>query len=123
MRRKEESLPQLAQEVRRLARRAYPSAPPQLLGLLSRDHFLDALDDPVLRLGVYQMRPGTLEEALKVALEIEAFYTAKKQRNFPGRRVVRATEGKAIPSESETTELSRTATDGIKQCQLSMAEL
>ncbi|KAJ8027616.1 hypothetical protein HOLleu_32813 [Holothuria leucospilota] len=78
IRKKEKSLPQLAQEVRRLARRAYPSAPPQQLGLLSRDHFLDALDDTDLRLGVYQMRPGTLEEALKVALEIEAFYTAEK---------------------------------------------
>ncbi|KAJ8029256.1 hypothetical protein HOLleu_28605 [Holothuria leucospilota] len=123
IRKKEESLPQLAQEVRRLARRAYPSAPPQLLGFLCKDHFLDALDDQDLRLGVYQMRPGSLEEALKAALEMEAFHTAEKQRNFSGRKVVRASEGKAIKSESETTGLCMTATEGIKQCRLSMAEL
>ncbi|KAJ8042889.1 hypothetical protein HOLleu_09767 [Holothuria leucospilota] len=111
IRKKEESLPQLAQEVRRLARRAYPSAPPKLLGFLCKDHFLDALDDQDLRLGVYQMRPGSLEEALKAALEMEAFHTAEKQK------------GKAIKSESETTELCMTATEGIKQCRLSMAEL
>ncbi|KAJ8050192.1 hypothetical protein HOLleu_03295 [Holothuria leucospilota] len=123
IRKKEESLPQLAQEVRRLARQAYPSAPPQLLGFLCKDHLLDALDDQDLRLGVYHMGPGSLEEALKAALEMEAFHTAEKQRNFSGRRVVRASEGKAIKSESETTGLCMTATEGIKQCRLSMAEL
>ena len=61
--------------------------------MLAKDHFVDVMDDPDLRFGIYQIRPRTLDEALKAALEIEAFQTAEKQRNFTGRRAVRAVGG------------------------------
>ena len=91
-RKRDESLPELTHEVRRLSRQAYPIAPSHLLELLSKDHFLDALDDADLRLGVYHMRPSTLDDALQAALEIEVFQTVEKHRNFQGRRVVRTVE-------------------------------
>ncbi|KAJ8027436.1 hypothetical protein HOLleu_32580 [Holothuria leucospilota] len=69
------------------------------------------------------MRPSTLEEALEVGLEIEAFYTVKKQRNYPGRRVVRAAEVESKQSESVTKEPTGTATEEIRRCQQSMADL
>ncbi|KAJ8034062.1 hypothetical protein HOLleu_24484 [Holothuria leucospilota] len=69
------------------------------------------------------MRPGTLEEALKVALDIETFYTAEKQRSYPGRRVVRAAEVEFKQSESVTKDPTGTATEEIRRCRQSMADL
>ena len=99
-RKRDESLPELAHEVRRLTRQAYPNAPVELLVILARDHFIDALDDPDLRLGVYQARPQTMEEAVKAAMEIEAFHMAEKQRNFPGRKAARALKTQPVAGES-----------------------
>lgn len=43
-RKRDKSLPESAQEVRRLARQAYPTATSQLLELLSKDQFIDAFE-------------------------------------------------------------------------------
>ncbi|KAJ8018074.1 hypothetical protein HOLleu_44135 [Holothuria leucospilota] len=88
-RKKGETIPDLAQDVKRLTRFAYPGASSHLQDQLSRDHFVDCLEEPELRLGVHQTRPKTLEEAVQAALEIEAFYTVERQRNFPLRKTVR----------------------------------
>ncbi|KAG0713289.1 hypothetical protein GWK47_016526 [Chionoecetes opilio] len=45
-----EPLPQLAQEVETLVRRAYPTAPEEILNVLAREHFVDALQDRDLQL-------------------------------------------------------------------------
>ncbi|KAJ8022109.1 hypothetical protein HOLleu_39511 [Holothuria leucospilota] len=92
-RRKEESLPELAQEIRRLTRQAYPGAPSEVPGLMAKDHFMDALDDPEVRLAMYQARPRTLDEALRISLEMEAFQKVERQRNISGRKALRAVEG------------------------------
>ncbi|KAJ8044298.1 hypothetical protein HOLleu_11729 [Holothuria leucospilota] len=54
------------------------------------------------------------------------WYESREQlesRKSESRRSTNFTEGKAIKSESETTGLCMTATEGIIQCRLSMAEL
>ena len=61
-RKRDETLPELAYEVKRLTRQAYPTAPPVLISILARDHFIDALDDLDLRLGVYHTRPTSSDE-------------------------------------------------------------
>ncbi|KAJ8051141.1 hypothetical protein HOLleu_04599 [Holothuria leucospilota] len=86
-RKKGETIPELAQDVKRLTRFAYPGASSHLQDQLARDHFVDCLEEPELRLGVHQTRPKILEEAVQAALEIEAFYTVI--RNFPLRKAVR----------------------------------
>ncbi|KAG0719777.1 hypothetical protein GWK47_049794 [Chionoecetes opilio] len=59
-----EPLPQLAQEIETLVRRAYPTAPEEMMNVMSREHFVDALHDKDLQLYVKQAHPGDVQEAL-----------------------------------------------------------
>ncbi|XP_028513771.1 uncharacterized protein LOC114574680 [Exaiptasia diaphana] len=70
---KDEKLPELAQAIRRLTRQAYPEAPQPLRETLARDYFVDALVDADMRWRIHQSRPKTLNDALTVAVELEAF--------------------------------------------------
>ena len=49
MRKREETLPELAQAIKRLTRQAYPDASASLRETLGRDHFLDALPESDVR--------------------------------------------------------------------------
>ena len=80
-----ETLLELAQAIRRLTRRAYPSANYQLQETLPKEYFVDALNDGDIRWRVFQSRPVSLEDALRVAVELEAFQVAEKQRVWPRR--------------------------------------
>jgi len=79
-RKRDETLPQLAQAIQRLTRQAYPDAPSNLQDTLARDHFIDALPESEVRWRIHQARPKSLQEALTTALEIEAFYVADRHR-------------------------------------------
>ncbi len=61
VRKPKESLPELAQEIRRLAARAYPEAARDLRETLMKDAFLDALNDPEMHWKVFQSRPRSLD--------------------------------------------------------------
>jgi hypothetical protein len=88
VRKGDETLPSLAQDIRRLASQAYPTAHPQLMDSLCRDHFLDALVEADIRMNVYRSRPQSLDEAVCIAVELEAFMVAERQR-YPQKRPVR----------------------------------
>ena len=75
-RRREESLPELAEDVERLCRLAYPEAAPAVLELLAKDQFIDALADEEMRLRIRQNRPETLRGALVAALQLESYQLA-----------------------------------------------
>jgi anion-transporting ArsA/GET3 family ATPase len=77
----------LAEEIGRLARLAYPEAPIEVLETLTKDQFIDALNDDEMRLRVAQARPTTLRAALGIALEIESFSLAARRRFRPVRTV------------------------------------
>ena len=77
---KDESFPQMAEDIERLCRLAYPDAPPTLRDVLARDQFIDALPDEDTRLRIKQERPKTLRKALEAALELESFQIAARQR-------------------------------------------
>ena len=49
---------------------------------LSRDQFVDALAEEGTRLRIKQHTPKTLQHALEVALELESFQLASKQRYY-----------------------------------------
>ena len=55
-----------------MAHKAYPSTTPGLLTLLLRDQFIDALDNPQLKIQVKQGKPASLQEALASAMEFES---------------------------------------------------
>ncbi|KAJ8022819.1 hypothetical protein HOLleu_37819 [Holothuria leucospilota] len=96
-RKKGETLPELAQSVRRLSKLAYPDAKNDLQETLARDHFIDALADSDLRWGIYQSRPRCLNDAVKTAIEFEAFRKAENQRNINKGKFVRTVSG--LPRE------------------------
>ncbi|KAJ8019181.1 hypothetical protein HOLleu_42404 [Holothuria leucospilota] len=134
-RKKGETIPELAQDVKRLTRFAYPGASSHLQDQLARDHFVDCLEEPELRLGVHQTRPKTLEEAVQAALEIEAFYTVERQRNFPLRKAVRVlhsdqgmTNTLAPPLappryHTETQSTDRVQTDTVSELREAVSQL
>ena len=93
---REETLPELAQAIQRLTRQAYPNAPSTLRDTLSRDHFIDALPESEVRWRIHQGRPKSLREALTAAVEIEAFYVADRHRARVQARAV-------LPTSPDTT--------------------
>ena len=82
-----ETLPELAEDMERLARLAYPGAPVEVLETLTKDQFIDALNDDETRLRVAQARPTSLRAALGTALEIESSSLAAQRRARPVRTV------------------------------------
>ena len=80
-RRSDESLPELAGDIERLVRLAYPNGSPEMLEALAKDHFVDAVQDDEICLRIAQGRPTTLRQALEIALELESFALASKRQS------------------------------------------
>ena len=76
---KSESLPELGQVMKRLARYALPSAPSSVRQWLALTQFTEALDDEFLEYAVKQAKPKTVDEAVKVAMETEAFRLSRRR--------------------------------------------
>ncbi|CAC5360973.1 unnamed protein product [Mytilus coruscus] len=88
VREKGESLPELAQDVKRLVRFAYPTAGAELRDQLALDCFIDSLGDAEMQWSVHQNGPKSVDHAVSVALKYEAFYASRKKQGMP--RPVRA---------------------------------
>ena len=86
VRKREEGLAELAEDIERLARLAYPTAPSTMLELLAKDQFIDALQDGDMRLRLRQAHPKNLREALQLALELEGFQLASLNKAAPVRK-------------------------------------
>lgn len=86
-RRREETLPELAEDVERLTRLAYPDATEAMIEVLAKDQFIDSLPEEDMRLRIRQSRPESLRKALEAALELESYQLASKQRSRMVREV------------------------------------
>ena len=75
-----ESLPELGQSLKRLVNLAYPTAPGDVKEILAKENFIDALVDSDMRLRIKQARPTTLNDAVRHAIELEAFNKAEQKR-------------------------------------------
>ena len=84
-RRPNETLPELAQGIRRLIVRGYPTASAAVREVLALDNFIDALLDSDTRLRLKQNKPANLDECVRMAIELEAFQKAESER-FAGRK-------------------------------------
>ena len=94
-----EPLPQLSLDIETLVRRAYPAASEEMVAVLARDNFLDALQFQKMQMYVKQAHPEDLQAALAQALEYEAFMrstggvltapepASPRRRHFQTRRV------------------------------------
>ncbi len=68
-RKREESLPELAEDIKRLSRLAYPDVAQGMVDVLAKDQFIDAIADEDIRLRVRQNKSTSLWGALEHALE------------------------------------------------------
>ncbi len=89
VRKRSEQVPELAQDIQKLVRKAYPTAVADTRDRLSRDNFIDALNDGEIEWAVYQGKPSTLEEAAKLALEFESFRMGHRRRLQPSGEAIR----------------------------------
>ncbi|KAJ8035018.1 hypothetical protein HOLleu_22092 [Holothuria leucospilota] len=80
VRKTNETLPELAQDLKRQVARAYPDASVAMREALAKDYFIDALSDPDIRWRVFQTRPKTVQEACTIAVEMEAFSMAEQKK-------------------------------------------
>jgi transcription initiation factor IIF auxiliary subunit len=76
-----ETLPELGQAIQRLVNKAYPKAPAEVRETLSTEHFLDALVNSEMRIRIKQSRPD-LNQAICLAVELDALYKAEKKNEF-----------------------------------------
>ncbi len=86
---KSESLLELADDVRQLVDKAYPELGESTRNRMSKDSFLDALEDPEIRTRVLQSRAQTMEDALRSSIELEALQKAERERiyGYPRQKV------------------------------------
>lgn len=98
-RKPKETLPELAHEIRRLVKLAHPTAEHAMLEDLSKKHFMNALPDADMRLHIVHSKPRTLDDAVRVAVETEAFNEAEKFRPG-GRRPVRAIVSEEVSDQT-----------------------
>lgn len=82
-----ESIPVLGQDIKRLVRLAYPSAPREVKEQLARDCFIDSLNDADMEWAIFQAKAKNIDDAVQVALEYEAFQNGR--RKHIGNRPVR----------------------------------
>ena len=73
-----ETLQELAHDVEKLVTLAYPEAGSQTKDVLGRDGFIDALGNPSFEYKIREREPRTFDDALKMAMKLEALYKAKE---------------------------------------------
>jgi hypothetical protein len=96
-----ESLPELGQDVRRLTNLAYPMAPNDVREILAKEQFIDGLASADMRLRVKQAGPLNLNDAVRHAVELEAFNKAERKRD-DGRGYLRSTSQTNETQECDT---------------------
>lgn len=110
----QESLQDFAQAVIKLTDNAYVGMSEEARNRIARDHFMGNLRDREIRSAIHLSRPKSMEEAIRTALETEAFLTAEKQRN-PVRytRVIEAKELEREPQMKEMLSLLQQVVDQL----------
>ena len=86
-----ETLTELGQAIRRLASLAYPSAPMEVKETLGKDAFIDALVDSDMRLRIKQSRPQNLNEAIRLAVELDSYYKTEKKSHLQSVNAMKST--------------------------------
>ena len=89
IRKRDEGLPELAQDIKRLTRMAYPSAFIDLRDTLSKDSFIEALNEAEMELFISQKEPATIDDAVRLALKYEAFTQGRRKRLSSNKAVIR----------------------------------
>ncbi|PJE78522.1 hypothetical protein CI610_02538 [invertebrate metagenome] len=106
-----ESLPELGQAIRRLVNLAYPTVPSNVRDTLAKQQFIESLADSEMRIRIKQARPQDLTNAIRLAVELEAYNRAEKHGK-DGRSYLRtATSEESNPAPTEKGETEKMLTD------------
>ena len=114
-----ESLPELSQAIRRLVNLAYPTVPENVRDTFVKQHFIKALADSKMRLRIKQSRPQNLNDAIRLAVELETFNRAER-RVTEGPSYLRttaadSTAGKVSDKTKDQTDMMKLMTDMQKR--------
>ena len=77
-----ESLPELVQDIKRLVRLAYPTAPAEVRDSLAYKCFRDALNDQDMEWAICQNTSENIDDALNLALKFEAFKVSRNKQRY-----------------------------------------
>ena len=80
-RRPGQTLPELAQDIRRITRLAYPTAPIDIRDQLAKDCFIRVVNDSKLQLSIFQREPKTISDCVRFGLEYESFTVDQRRLN------------------------------------------
>lgn len=72
----------LAQDLKKLTRKAFPTANQELCEQMTLNYFIDALDDGEMEWNVYQGKPRSVEQAVSLAMEYESFKAARRGKRM-----------------------------------------
>ena len=117
-RRREETLPELMEDIEQFVRLAYPYAAPEMLELLAKDQFIDSWSDENMKLRVRQSCPGTLQLVLEAALELESYQVASRQHVKPVQAV--QLESNELPQQQGRTRLTGASPEVLEELQQCM---
>ena len=92
---KNETLPELAQAIRKLTRRAFPCTPPVVRDTLALDYVIGDIPESEIRLRLREVGPKTINEAENIAVRLEALRMADRQKG----RDVRSADALVLPNE------------------------
>lgn len=123
----DESLPSLAHEIRRLVKLSYPAAPHIVQEDLAMKHFLIAIPDPDLRMHIYKSNATTLDEAVRTAVQLEAFCDAEKHRVGMYKKAVRevsvGAKGQMLTKNMNDPNETEQGTDRLERIESALAYL
>jgi hypothetical protein len=97
IKKKGETLSELAQDIKRPVRLAYPNAPVEVTDSLAYRSFRDALNDQDLEWAICQGNRDTFDEALHLGLKYEAFHIGRKKPFLRNQKVDSDTEATKLP--------------------------
>ncbi|KAK7505142.1 hypothetical protein BaRGS_00003712 [Batillaria attramentaria] len=117
-RKRGESLTDLAHDIKKMTRKAFPAAKQEVCEQLTLNAFIDSLNDAEMEWNVYQGKPETIEQAVTLAMEYESFVSARKTRKAyqtHNLRAVEANDDKAKKQNAGATSQNKTELR-INQC-------
>ena len=82
IRRSGEGIPELAQDINRLVRNAFVELPRTLREDIAKDAYIESLNSREIELAVFQGRPKTLQQAVNIAIEYEAFQATRQKCGY-----------------------------------------
>ena len=108
-----------SQAIRRLVNLAYPTVPENVRDTPAKQHFIEALADSEMRIRIKQSRLQNLNDAIRLAVELETFNRAER-RVTEGRSYLRtttadSTAGKVSDKTKDETDMMKLMTDMQKR--------